>query len=326
MHALTEPVVQSQVDDVDLVADQGAAPDAARNATAGAQERTLRPMNAAASCTTASGPPGRGGGMARLFDLGTEPCSSWALRQRNPPAGLSPDHGRVVARPPTSHRTPRGRRRRRGLVLGATSVEEVGDDVAPIRTSRRTGGPGVAGPGRHPRPLPARQRCWPRSGRTSTRAEENYGAWPGRSTTDGDRGRPPRYRAPASAPRDPVPDVRRTDRAWPVAQRLVHRLRRPRPRRGPLGHVLPGARRPPTSADALAAGARLFKVHVQVGVFSPLDPLLDEALGRPRGRRTPVVIHVGSGAAARRAHRARRRSPSCCAGTPTSCSSSPTSG
>jgi hypothetical protein len=36
---------------------------------------------------------------------------------------------------------------------------------------------------------------------------------------------------------------------------------------------------------ALAAGARLFTVHVQVGVFSPVDPLLDEAWGCWR---TPV--------------------------------------
>ncbi len=45
---------------------------------------------------------------------------------------------------------------------------------------------------------------------------------------------------------------------------------------------------------ALAAGARLFKVHVQVGVFSPLDPLLDEAWGVLEDARVPVVAHVGS--------------------------------
>jgi uncharacterized protein len=46
--------------------------------------------------------------------------------------------------------------------------------------------------------------------------------------------------------------------------------------------------------DALAAGARLFKVHVQVGVFSPVDPLLDEAWGVLEEARVPVVIHAGS--------------------------------
>jgi predicted TIM-barrel fold metal-dependent hydrolase len=45
---------------------------------------------------------------------------------------------------------------------------------------------------------------------------------------------------------------------------------------------------------ALAAGARLFKVHVQVGVFSPLDPLMDEAWEVLGDARVPVVIHAGS--------------------------------
>jgi predicted TIM-barrel fold metal-dependent hydrolase len=46
--------------------------------------------------------------------------------------------------------------------------------------------------------------------------------------------------------------------------------------------------------DALAAGARLFKIHVQVGVFSPVDPLLDEAWGVLADAGVPVVIHAGS--------------------------------
>ena len=46
--------------------------------------------------------------------------------------------------------------------------------------------------------------------------------------------------------------------------------------------------------DALTAGARLFKVHVQVGVFSPVDPLLDEAWGVLAEARVPIVIHAGS--------------------------------
>lgn len=48
-------------------------------------------------------------------------------------------------------------------------------------------------------------------------------------------------------------------------------------------------------AEALAAGARLFKVHVQVGAFSPVDPLLEPVWRRIAAAGTPVVIHCGSG-------------------------------
>lgn len=48
-------------------------------------------------------------------------------------------------------------------------------------------------------------------------------------------------------------------------------------------------------AEALAAGTRLFKVHVQVGAFSPTDPLLEPVWSRIAAARTPVVIHCGSG-------------------------------
>jgi hypothetical protein len=48
-------------------------------------------------------------------------------------------------------------------------------------------------------------------------------------------------------------------------------------------------------ADALARGARVFKVHVQVGAFDPRDRLLDEVWARLEGTGTPVVIHCGSG-------------------------------
>lgn len=47
--------------------------------------------------------------------------------------------------------------------------------------------------------------------------------------------------------------------------------------------------------DALAAGARIFKVHIQVGAFAPDDPLLDDAWGLLEAARVPVVIHAGSG-------------------------------
>ncbi len=46
--------------------------------------------------------------------------------------------------------------------------------------------------------------------------------------------------------------------------------------------------------DALTAGARLFKVHVQVGVFSPVDPLLEPAWAQLEQALVPVVIHAGS--------------------------------
>lgn len=47
--------------------------------------------------------------------------------------------------------------------------------------------------------------------------------------------------------------------------------------------------------QALRAGARLFKVHVQVGAFDPRDPLLDEAWGMLADAGVPVVVHAGSG-------------------------------
>jgi uncharacterized protein len=48
-------------------------------------------------------------------------------------------------------------------------------------------------------------------------------------------------------------------------------------------------------AEALDGGARVFKVHVQVGRFDPRDPLLDPVWARLEETGTPVVIHCGSG-------------------------------
>jgi predicted TIM-barrel fold metal-dependent hydrolase len=48
-------------------------------------------------------------------------------------------------------------------------------------------------------------------------------------------------------------------------------------------------------AQRIAAGTEVFKVHVQVGGFSVLDPLLDEAWGLVAAAGTPVVLHAGSG-------------------------------
>lgn len=46
---------------------------------------------------------------------------------------------------------------------------------------------------------------------------------------------------------------------------------------------------------ALDAGARVFKVHVQVGGYDPRDPLLDPVWGLCAEAGVPVVAHVGSG-------------------------------
>jgi predicted TIM-barrel fold metal-dependent hydrolase len=47
-------------------------------------------------------------------------------------------------------------------------------------------------------------------------------------------------------------------------------------------------------SEAVAQGARLFKVHVQVGAFAPDDPRLDPAWEVLAAARVPVVIHAGS--------------------------------
>jgi hypothetical protein len=47
--------------------------------------------------------------------------------------------------------------------------------------------------------------------------------------------------------------------------------------------------------SALDAGARLFKVHVQVGDFDPRDAALREVWGMLADAAVPVVVHCGSG-------------------------------
>jgi hypothetical protein len=44
---------------------------------------------------------------------------------------------------------------------------------------------------------------------------------------------------------------------------------------------------------AIAAGARIFKVHLQVGGFRPDDPLLDSVWGVLSDAGIPVVVHAG---------------------------------
>ncbi|WP_187702714.1 amidohydrolase family protein [Dietzia sp. SLG310A2-38A2] len=47
--------------------------------------------------------------------------------------------------------------------------------------------------------------------------------------------------------------------------------------------------------DAIEAGARVFKSHIQVGEYDPRDPLLDPVWGRLAEAQVPTVIHCGSG-------------------------------
>jgi predicted TIM-barrel fold metal-dependent hydrolase len=49
--------------------------------------------------------------------------------------------------------------------------------------------------------------------------------------------------------------------------------------------------------DALAAGARIFKAHIQVGDYDPNDPLLDGVWSALQSSGTPIVIHCGHGPA-----------------------------
>jgi uncharacterized protein len=48
-------------------------------------------------------------------------------------------------------------------------------------------------------------------------------------------------------------------------------------------------------AEALHRGARVFKVHVQVGGFDPRHPLLEPVWARLEETGIPVVVHCGSG-------------------------------
>jgi predicted TIM-barrel fold metal-dependent hydrolase len=47
--------------------------------------------------------------------------------------------------------------------------------------------------------------------------------------------------------------------------------------------------------EAIEAGARVFKAHVQVGGYDPRDPLLEPVWGALAESGTPVVVHCGSG-------------------------------
>ena len=68
-----------------------------------------------------------------------------------------------------------------------------------------------------------------------------------------------------------------------------------RPRALQSATFYPEPEAPAYVAEALECGARIFKVHVQVGRFDPRDPLLDPVWERLEETGTPVVIHCGSG-------------------------------
>ena len=59
----------------------------------------------------------------------------------------------------------------------------------------------------------------------------------------------------------------------------------------------PEASAPAYVADAIESGAAVFKSHIQVGDYSPTDPLLDDVWGTISDAGVPVVIHCGSGPA-----------------------------
>ena len=61
------------------------------------------------------------------------------------------------------------------------------------------------------------------------------------------------------------------------------------PEEGVLGQV----------QSALDRGARVFKIHAQIGAFDLRDPMLDPVWGLLADAAIPVVIHVGSGPVAR---------------------------
>jgi predicted TIM-barrel fold metal-dependent hydrolase len=47
--------------------------------------------------------------------------------------------------------------------------------------------------------------------------------------------------------------------------------------------------------QAIAAGAAVFKAHLQVGRYDPRDPLLDDVWGQLADAQVPLILHAGSG-------------------------------
>jgi len=63
----------------------------------------------------------------------------------------------------------------------------------------------------------------------------------------------------------------------------------------PCGTFYPEPSAPRYVREALDAGTRVFKVHVQVGGYDPRDRLLRDVWGMLAEAGTPVVVHCGSG-------------------------------
>jgi uncharacterized protein len=69
------------------------------------------------------------------------------------------------------------------------------------------------------------------------------------------------------------------------------------PHCAPSATFFPEPTAPSYVDKALAAGARIFKLHIQVGDFDPREPVLDPVWGRLAETRTPIIVHCGSGPA-----------------------------
>ncbi|WP_417564321.1 amidohydrolase family protein [Microbacterium sp.] len=67
------------------------------------------------------------------------------------------------------------------------------------------------------------------------------------------------------------------------------------PRAVPSGTFFAEASATADAQAALADGARIFKIHVQVGAFAPDDPILDGAWSALADAGVPAVVHCGSG-------------------------------
>lgn len=72
------------------------------------------------------------------------------------------------------------------------------------------------------------------------------------------------------------------------------RLRPPHPRLPAHRDSLPRAGPEAYVREAVEAGARVFKAHVQVGAYDPADELLQQTWGLLAEARIPVVMHCGS--------------------------------
>ncbi|HET6876412.1 MAG TPA: amidohydrolase family protein [Jatrophihabitans sp.] len=63
----------------------------------------------------------------------------------------------------------------------------------------------------------------------------------------------------------------------------------------PTGTFFPESSAERYVREALDAGTRIFKAHVQVGGYDPRDPLLEPVWGMLAEAGVPVVVHCGSG-------------------------------